>query len=76
LAEQTVQQEETPQPPPAKRGGVPEAATLLSDDAQLKDDNTFFTSVDEHLGHFVFCSGGYMLCRRANFSSHFRHTYS
>lgn len=76
IAEQTVQQEETPQPPPEKRGGGAEGITSLSDDAQLKEDITFFTSLDEHLGHSVAFSGGYKLCKRANFSLHSWQTYS
>jgi hypothetical protein len=76
IAERTVQQEETPQPPPANRGGGPIGATLFSDDEQLKEDITFFTLLEEHLGHSVCFSGGYRLCSMANFSLHLRQTYS
>ncbi len=52
-----------PQPSPAKRGAGIEGELLLSEpEAQLNEDITFFTSLEEaHLGHSVLFSGGYKL---------------
>jgi hypothetical protein len=62
-------------PPPPKLGagiedGPPEPA------AQLKDDITFFTSLEEQRGHSVFFSAGERLWRSENLSLHFKHIYS
>ena len=54
FAEQTAQQDETPQPPPekppeGKEEDVPPPAPV----EQQKADITFFISFDAHFGHFV-----------------------
>jgi len=64
-------------PPPPKLGAGIEGEVLLPEpEAQLNEDITFLTSVEEHLGHSVLFSAGYKLCRSENFSSHFKHMYS
>jgi hypothetical protein len=60
-AEPTVQQEDTPHPPPARRGGDADGMLFSEPPLQLKEDITFFTSLDAHFGHSVFFSGGYTL---------------
>lgn len=63
-------------PPPPKLGAGIEDDEPPEPAAQLKDESTFFTSLEEHLGHSVFLSAGYRLCRREKFSLHFKHMYS
>jgi hypothetical protein len=46
-------------PPPPKLGAGIEDEELSEAVAQLKDESTFFTSFEEHLGHSVFFSAGY-----------------
>jgi hypothetical protein len=76
--DRTGQQRETPQPPPPppKLGADIEDEPPLPDEAQLKEEITFFTSFDKHLGHSVLFSAAHRLCRRANLLLHFRHMYS
>jgi hypothetical protein len=51
-AEQPVQQEETPQPPPPKPREGPEEGNPVSVPAeQQKDDMSFLTFFDRHFGH-------------------------
>ena len=59
--EPTVQQEETPQPPPAKRGAGIDGELFSVPGPQLKADMTFFNSLEEHFGHSALFSGGYRL---------------
>jgi len=52
--EPTVQQEETPQPPPPKPlEGIGEDESPPCPDEQQKADIIFFTLSEPHLGHFV-----------------------
>jgi hypothetical protein len=76
-AEPTVQQEETPQPPPEKPP-VGTAGEMLfpEPEEQQNDDNIFLTSPEEHFGHLVSFWLPVMLCSRENRSQHFRHIYS
>jgi hypothetical protein len=55
-AEQTAQQEETPQPPPPKLGAWLEEGLSLF--AQLKEEITFFTFTELQAGHSVLLSAG------------------
>lgn len=60
LAESTIQQRDIPQPPPPPKlgAGIVEEEELPDPVAQLKEEITFFTSLEEHLGHSVFFSAG------------------
>ncbi len=75
-AEQPVQQERMPQPPPLKPvAGIGE--TLLPEPVpKLKAEMIFFTFFEEHFGHSALFSAGYKLCRSANLLLHLRHIYS
>jgi hypothetical protein len=76
-AEPTVQQEETPQPPPEKPPeGNDGEGPLPGPEEQQKEDIIFFTFFDEHLGHLVsFCPQD-MRWSRENLSSHSLQMYS
>lgn len=52
-AEHTVQHEETPQPPPLNPREDDEDKRPASDPEQQKEDITFFTSPEAHLGQAV-----------------------
>lgn len=76
-AEPTVQQEETPQPPPPKPPeGIEEDGLLPDPDEQQKDEISFFTLPESHLGHFVPLTPLVMLCRTENLSLQFMQSYS
>ncbi len=58
-AESTIQQRDIPQPPPPPKFGAGiEDEVLPEPVAQLNEEITFFTSLEEHLGHSVFLSAG------------------
>jgi len=76
-AEPTVQQEETPQPPPLKPPeGIKEEGLLPDPDEQQNADINFFTLSEPHLGHFVSFVPLIMLCRIENRSLQFMQSYS
>jgi hypothetical protein len=53
-AEPTVQQEETPQPPPEKPPGETDGDIFLPEpEAQQKEEIIFFTLSEEQFGHVV-----------------------
>jgi hypothetical protein len=61
IAEQTVQQEDTPQPPPVNPPDGIDDAPLPKPVEQQKDDTSFFTSVTPHFGHLVSSLAEFML---------------
>lgn len=76
-AEPTVQQEETPQPPPLKPPeGIEEEWLLPEPDEQQNEDILFFTLSEPHFGHFVSFFPQVMLCRTENISLQVMQSYS
>lgn len=74
LCRTPVQQEETPQPPPLKPPDG--AAKPPSELEQQKEDMSFFTFFDEHLGQQASFSDADIFCNRENFSLQETHMYS
>ena len=77
LSEPTVQQDETPQPPPPKpEEGKGEDGILLPELEQLKGESFFLTSCDPHPGQILLFSHEPTLCSSEKVVLQLLQTYS